>query len=148
MLSSFVHRTIDTKIPRVCFFRPDMIHAPSKACISAAENISRAEGVSELLSWHCTDATKPEIMDKLGLTEATVVFLYAYPTLLAKLEVGIMNTSIFITFVVRMSVFLLLVLSLSRSIKHTAGTLEVFSWMPKRRWVHYLTFSIFVFSHK
>ncbi|CAM9294688.1 unnamed protein product, partial [Ectocarpus sp. 13 AM-2016] len=59
----------------------------SQACISSAEHIGRAEGVSELLSWHCTDATRPGVLDELGLSVTTVVFLYAYPTLLAQLEV-------------------------------------------------------------
>ncbi|CAN0372274.1 unnamed protein product [Ectocarpus sp. 12 AP-2014] len=59
----------------------------SQACISSAEDIGRAEGVSELLSWHCTDATRPKVLDELGLSVTTVVFLYAYPTLLAQLEV-------------------------------------------------------------
>lgn len=58
-----------------------------KACVTSARDISRAEGVSELVSWHCTDATRPEVLDELGLAETTVVFLYAYPTLLAQLEV-------------------------------------------------------------
>ncbi|CAM9606222.1 unnamed protein product [Ectocarpus fasciculatus] len=59
----------------------------SQACISSAEDIGRAEGVSELLSWHCTDATRPGVLDELGLSVTTVVFLYAYPTLLAQLGV-------------------------------------------------------------
>ncbi|CAN0468258.1 unnamed protein product, partial [Laminaria digitata] len=57
------------------------------ACITAAEDISKAEGVSELLSWHRVDATRPQLVDELGLGGTTVVFLYAYPTLLAQLKV-------------------------------------------------------------
>lgn len=49
--------------------------------------------MSELLSWHCTDATRPGVLDELGLAVATVVFLYAYPTLLAQLEVGVFKNS-------------------------------------------------------
>ena len=59
----------------------------TQACISSAEDISRAEGVSELLSWHRADATHPGVLDELGLAATTVVFLYAYPTLLARLKV-------------------------------------------------------------
>lgn len=58
-----------------------------KACVASAEEISKTEGVSELLSWYCMDATRPEVLDELGLSSVTVVFLYAYPTLLAQLEV-------------------------------------------------------------
>ncbi|CAM9420295.1 unnamed protein product [Scytosiphon promiscuus] len=58
----------------------------SQACVSSAVDISEAEGVSELLSWHCTDATRPGLFEELGLAATTVVFLYAYPTLLIQLE--------------------------------------------------------------
>lgn len=59
-----------------------------QACIDAAEAIGRAEGVpGELLSLHCADATRPGIFDDLELAAVTVVFVYAYPTLLAQLQV-------------------------------------------------------------
>lgn len=58
-----------------------------QACITSAQDISRAEGVSDLLSWHCTDATRPGVLDELGLAVTTAVFLYAYPTLLTQLKV-------------------------------------------------------------
>ena len=35
------------------------------------------------------DATRPQLVEELGLGATTVVFLYAYPTLLAQLKVGI-----------------------------------------------------------
>lgn len=60
---------------------------PPKACITSARDISRAEEVDQLISWHCTDATRPGVLDELGLADTTVVFLYAYPTLLVRLEV-------------------------------------------------------------
>jgi len=58
-----------------------------QACVTSAEDISRAEGVSELLSWHCADATRPGVLDELGLAATTAVFLYVYPTLLSQLKV-------------------------------------------------------------
>ncbi|CAM9241391.1 unnamed protein product [Pylaiella littoralis] len=58
----------------------------SQACIASAKEIASAEGVSELLSWHCTDSTRPGVFDELQLAATTVVFLYVYPTLLVQLE--------------------------------------------------------------
>lgn len=71
--------------------RPPSIGPPArqeKACIASAKEIASAEGVSELLSWHCTDSTRPGVFDELQLAATTVVFLYVYPTLLVQLEVG------------------------------------------------------------
>ncbi|CAM9183467.1 unnamed protein product [Choristocarpus tenellus] len=58
----------------------------SQACIDLAFAVGEAEGVSGLISWHCADATLPRAFDDLGLASASVVYLYAYPTLLTKLQ--------------------------------------------------------------
>lgn len=58
-----------------------------QACIKSAVELEQAEGVSELVEFHCADATRPAACEELGLTSATLVFLYAYPTLLDQLQV-------------------------------------------------------------
>ncbi|CAM9785885.1 unnamed protein product [Discosporangium mesarthrocarpum] len=58
----------------------------SQECVDLASTVARAEGVDGLVSWHCVDATVPEVFDDLDLATATVVYLYTYPTLLIRLQ--------------------------------------------------------------
>ncbi|CAM9362830.1 unnamed protein product, partial [Ascophyllum nodosum] len=67
------------------------VDVSQQACVKSAREMSGAEGVSDLLTFHCADATRPEAFEELGLAAATVVFLYVYPTLLARLETLLMR---------------------------------------------------------
>lgn len=69
-------------ISRVCWFS-----LAKQACTKSAVDIGDSEGVAELLTWHCADATRPEILEELGLAPVSLVYLYAYPTLLVQLQV-------------------------------------------------------------